>query len=168
MSTLYDIAVDYTKALDSLDEERPQQELFEKLDKINNEFNEKAKNIAFLISELKEQCGTISYEIQRLSNRKAKKEKTIEKLEEYLKKEMEFTGKNKIETPTHTIAIKNSVKTEVTDGFINWALDNHKDQYLNKKISFTPVKQLIKEDIKNHSLDCPYAKLVENKNLLIL
>lgn len=168
MSTLYDIALDYTKALDGLDEEKPQQELFERLDKINNEFNEKAKNIAFLVSELQEQCDVISYEIQRLSNRKAKKEKTIQRLKEYLAKEMEFTGKNKIETPTHTIAIKNSLKTEVSDDFINGALDNHKDQYLNKKVSFTPVKQLIKEDIKNHSLDCPYAKLVENKNLLIL
>ena len=168
MSTLYDIAIDYTKALDGLDEEKPQKELFERLDAINNEFNEKAKNIAFLISEMQEQCDVISYEMQRLSNRKAKKEKTIAKLKEYLTREMEFTGKKKIETPTHTISIKNSVKTEISDDFVNWALDNHKDQYLNKKVSFTPVKSLIKEDIKNHSLDCPYAKLIENKNLLIL
>ena len=168
MSTLYDIALDYTKALDSLDEEKPQQELFDRLDRINNEFDEKAKNIAFLISELKEQCQTINYEVKRLSNRKAKKEKTIERLEEYLKREMEFTGKNKIETPTHTIAIRNSVKTEISDDFVNWALDNHKDYYLNKKVSYLPVKQLIKEHIKNKELNCPYAKLVENKNLTII
>lgn len=167
MSTLYDIAIDYTKALDNFDEEQPQQELFEKLDKIESEFNEKAKNIAFIISELKEQCGAISYEIQRLSNRKQKKEKTIARLEEYLTKEMEYTGKNKIETPTHTISIRNSTKTEITEDFVNWALDNHKECYLNKKVSFTPAKQLIKEHIKNNELNCPYARLVENKNLLI-
>lgn len=167
MSTLYEIAIDYTKALDRFDEEEKQEELFERLNKIGDEFKEKVKNIAFLVTEMKEQCGSIEYEINRLKDRLNKKRKTIERLKEYVKGQMMYIGKEEVETPTHTIKIRRSQRTEVSENFIEWAIENQKERYLNKKISYTPNKEKIKEAIEKEELRSPYAKIVEQKNLII-
>ena len=167
MESLYNIANEYHCLLDQFENEETESKLFEKLEEINDKFDNKIKNITFLISELEEESGIIQFELQRLDRRLSKKRKTIAKLKEYVKSQMEFAGKDKIETPTHTITIKNSFKTEVTDDFIQWALDNNHEDYLEKKVSYQPNKKLIKNDIEGNKLNCPYAKIIKNKNLII-
>lgn len=170
MSTLYDISADYVQISDMLGETDSEQEieqLSDKLNAIDVDFNDKVKNIVYMISEIKEQCSSIGSELKRLADRKQRKEKIIEKLQDYVKKEMEYVGKDKVETPTHTIKVRKSTKTEIEPMFIEWAINSGKSDYLNKKVSYIPNKKLIKEDIENHNLECPYARLVNNTNLLI-
>lgn len=168
MSTLYDITNEYAEILsDCCNEQELSEELINELENIDETFNEKAKNIALVIGELKADCEAIQSEAQRLKHRFEAKSKSIQRLETYLKDQMVFIGKNKIETPIHTISIRKSVKTEISDKFIDWAVENQKEDFISKKVTYTPDKKLIKEEIEKGHLDCPYAQLVENQNLII-
>lgn len=168
MSTLYEITNEYMDILtDCQNQDELSEELISRLENIESTFNEKANNIALVIGEIKADCETIQNEITRLKHRLEVKLKNIDKLENYLKNKMEFIGKNKIETPIHTISIRKSIKTEVSNEFIDWAIKNQKEDFITKKVTYTPNKILIKEEIENGNLDCPYAQIVENQNLII-
>ncbi len=168
MSTLYDIANEYAEILSNCcNEDGLSEELIDKLENIDETFNEKANNVALVIEELKADCGKINNEIDRLNSRLAVKVKNLRRLEAYLKDKMIYIGKNKVETPIHTISIRKSVKTEVSDQFIDWAIENQKENFINKKVTYTPNRMLIREEIEKGNLECPYAQLVENQNLII-
>ena len=168
MSTLYDITNEYIEILmDCQNQEELSDELIDKLESINETFDEKANNVALVIEELKADCGKINNEIDRLNSRLTVKVKSLRKLEAYLRDKMVYVGKNKVETPIHTISIRKSVRTEVSDQFIDWAIENQKEDFINKKVTYTPNRMLIKEEIEKGSLNCPYAQLIENQNLII-
>lgn len=70
MSTLYDIANEYAEILSNCcNEDELSDELIDKLENIDETFNEKANNVALVIEELKADCGKINNEIDRLNNR---------------------------------------------------------------------------------------------------
>lgn len=168
MDTLYDITNEYIDILNSVsDEEMIPDELINSLESIDNSFNEKAKNVAMVIGELKIQCGVINNEIERLNDRLKTKVKNLKNLENYLKDRMLCIGKTKIETPMNTISVRNSIRTEIDDEFIGWALENKKEKFLNKKEFYTANKNLIKEQIETGKLNCPYARITQNQNLII-
>ena len=168
MSTLYEITTEYAEVLtDCQNQEELSDELITKLENINETFSEKANNIALVIGELKSDCEVIQIELERLKRRLEAKSKNIQKLEYYLKDKMIFIGKNKIETPIHTISIRKSTQTKISNKFVDWAIENQKEQFINKKVTYTPDKKLIKEEIEKGNLYCPYAQIVENQNLII-
>lgn len=168
MSTLYDITNEYIEILmDCQNQEELSDELIDKLESINETFDEKANNIALVIEELKADCEAINREINRLNNRFTAKVKNLRRLEAYLKDKMVYIGKNKVETPIHTISLRKSVKTEVSSKFIEWAIENKKEDFITKRVTYTPNKMLIKEEIENGNLNCPYVQIVENQNLII-
>lgn len=168
MSTLYEVTNEYMDILtDCQNQDELSEELISKLENIDSTFNEKANNVALVIGEIKADCETIQNEITRLKHRLEVKLKNIDKLENYLKNKMEFIGKNKIETPIHTIFIRKSTQTKISDKFIDWAMENQKERFITKKTIYTADKKLIKEEIEKGSLECPYVRLIENQNLII-
>ncbi len=168
LNTLYDITNEYIEILNCCYmEETLSEELVEKLENIDETFNEKAKNISLVISELKAECKLINEEIERLKGRFETKIKNSQYLESYLKDKMIILNKSRIETPLNTISLRKSIKTEVTDNFIKWAIENHKESFLSKKLTYTPNKKLLKEEIEKGNLDCPYVEIVEHQNLII-
>ena len=168
MSTLYEITNEYAEILtDCQNQNELSDELITRLENINETFSEKANNIALVIGELTSDCEAIENELERLKHRLEVKSKNIQKLENYLKGKMVYIGKNKIETPIHNISIRKSTQTKISDKFIGWAIENQKENFINKKITYTPDKKLIKEEIEKGNLDCPYAQLIENQNLII-
>lgn len=166
MESLYEIANEYLEILNYCESEDAES-LSEKIEALQSKFDDKAKNIAYIIGTLKNDCKTIKEEIERLSVRLERKNKNLLKLQEYLKGQMIIVGKPKVETPTHTLYIKNTVKTEVDDEFIGWAIENKKRAYLEEKTSYKPIKKLIKEEIEKGNLDCDYARLVQSQSLII-
>lgn len=168
MSTLYEITNEYMDILsDCQNQDELSEELISKLENIDSTFNEKANNIALVIGEIKADCEIIQNEITRLKHRLEVKLKNIDKLENYLKNKMEFIGKNKIETPIHTIFIRKSTQIKISDKFIDWAMENQKERFITKRTIYTADKKLIKEEIEKGNLECPYARLIENQNLII-
>lgn len=168
MATLYDITNDYIDILNSCNsEEMPFDEIIDKLENIDETFNEKAENISLMIKELRADCTAISEEIGRLNKRLSTRYKSLKNLQNYLKERMITIGKSKIETPIQTISIRKSIKTEISEGFIDWALKNHKNNLIKSVITYKSDKKIIKEQLKNGMLDCPYAKLKENHTLCI-
>lgn len=168
MSTLYDITNEYAEILSNCcNEDELSEELINRLENIDETFNEKASNIALVIEELKSECEVIKNESKRLKFRLEARFKSIQRFKSYLKDKMIYIGKGKVETPIHTISIRKSTQTQISNKFIDWAIENKKEDFITKRVTYTPNKILIKEEIENGNLDCPYAQLIENQNLII-
>ena len=85
----------------------------------------------------------------------------------YMKNEMMFVGKEKIETPIYTIKVRRSEQTEIDDEFI----DEAKEKNLNELIRVVPEKiepdkKAIKEYI-NSGHELTHARIIEKQNLNI-
>ena len=168
METLYNITNEYLDILnDCYSEEVIPEDLYQRLEQINESFKDKVQNTTLVIKRLQSECELIKEEINRLTNRMYIKFKNLKNLETYLKNNMIVLGTNKVETPLHTVSIRKSIKTEVYNGFIEWAKENNHENFINEKTIYMPNKKLIKEEIEKGNLECPYARLVENQNLLI-
>lgn len=168
METLREISSDYRYIMDNaLGEEEISDEVFEKFKYIDAKFEEKAENIAYIVEELKMKCAVVNKEIDRLTERLVRWNKNIKALQDYVKNEMVYIGKDKIETPIYTIKVRKSEQTEIDDEFIEEA---HKKN-LSSLVRVVPEriepdKKAIKEYIHSgHELD--HARIIEKQNLSI-
>lgn len=168
METLREISSDYRYIMDNaLGEEEISDEVFEKFKYIDAKFEEKAENIAYIVEELKMKCAVVNKEIDRLTERLVRWNKNIKALQEYVKNEMVYIGKDKIETPIYTIKVRKSEQTEIDDEFINEAKEKHLNNLVRvipEKIE--PDKKAIKDYINSgHELN--HARIIEKQNLSI-
>lgn len=167
-TALYDLSNEFNSIMYVLENDEIQDDdLIEQLENVNEAFDTKANNIAIMVSTLNNECQTIKAEIDRLKKRQQARENSIDKLKEYLKNNMLFCGKSKISSPTHTISIRKSSRTEVDDKFIDWAKENNKQNLFTEKITYSPDKKLIKEEIESGELSCPYVKISEHQSVVI-
>ncbi|MDR1627700.1 MAG: siphovirus Gp157 family protein [Oscillospiraceae bacterium] len=96
---LYEISERYFKFLKACEnEEIAEESIHDTLEALGAEFEEKADSICCFIKNLNAEAGAINKEIDMLHERKKSKLKCSERLTEYLKSQMEFIGKTKIET----------------------------------------------------------------------
>lgn len=163
---LYEISGIFNLLLEDYENGLMDDKIFkEEFNSINCEFEEKADNIACYIKNLESEEVAIKNEIETLNKRRILKLKALERLKEYLKKEMEFIGKEKIESSKNKITVKkNPPSIEIDDGFLLWALKNAGD--LLKYRPPEPDKTKIKEELQNNK-DLPYVKLVQNERIEI-
>lgn len=168
METLREISNDYKYIMQyAFEAEEITDEVFEKIKQIDSKFEEKAENIAYIIEELKYKCGVVNQEIDRLTERLVKWSNNIKRLQDYVKNEMVYIGKEKIETPMYTIKIRKSVQTQTDDNFISEAQEKHLNNLIRvipEKIE--PDKQAIKEYLTEGN-DLEHAYIVEKQNLSI-
>lgn len=120
---LYDIAADFRRLSDMLEDESTPEEMrqtiIDTLESLDGDFEDKAEGIAALIAEYTATVEGCRAEIARLTGKAARAENAINSLKRYLKMEMDFTGKRKINAGTWTITVaKNGGKAPLV-----WKID---------------------------------------------
>lgn len=167
MDTLYDLANEYTDIVYALEQDSPDEDIINKLENINEQFEHKAVNIAVIINKLEEDNNIIQKEIDRLQKRSLSKLNCIERLKKYLKDNMVLCRKSRIESPTHTLSLRTYYKTNVSEEFIKWAISNNKEYLITTKTTYTPNKKIIKDELESGELNCPFTQIEETQNILI-
>jgi hypothetical protein len=135
------------------------------LESLDGEFNEKADSISCFIKNLNAEAEAIKKEIDALKERRNTKRKCADRLAEYLKSQMEFIGKTKIETARNKITIrKNPDSVLLGKDFLIWARENA-DGFLKWKEP-EPDKLKIREHLKNGG-KLEHAELIQTSRLEI-
>lgn len=120
---LYDIAADFRRLSDLLEDESTPEEMrqtiIDTLESLDGDFEEKAEGIAALIAENNAMIGAIEDEFDKLRAKAARLENQNDSLKRYLKMEMDFTGKRKLNAGIWKISIaKNGGKAPLV-----WKID---------------------------------------------
>ena len=173
---LYEINETLAEAMENLEvaylaDAEEQTELIEAwkntIDGINEEFEQKAGDIAAYIKNLKSDAEQLKKEEQALKARREAKENAAKHIQEYLLEEMRKANKLKIDTPQALISIRNnaeSVSIEDESKFIEWAKE-HNDELLKYKepeISKTAIKAALKS-----GEEIPFAELKKTQSVII-
>ena len=106
----------------------------------------------------------IKAEESNLAERRKQREKTHERLKEYLSSTLQRIGKTKIETARNKITFRKSESVEIDEeAFKTWAAFNRDDLLKFKsEIDKTAVKSALKNGV-----ELPGAKLVTDQNIQI-
>lgn len=161
MESLYKIGDDFRKIMDmEVETEEDCNALNELLGEVQGRFEEKAKRVALYRQEILVTANAISIEEDRLHNRRVALENKANALKDYLAREMELIGQNRIDTDLVTIMFQNnppSVKVldEKAIPSVYWTPQEPK---LNKKAVLDAIKD---------GEQVPGAEMVQGKSLRI-
>lgn len=167
-SSLHELSDKYLETLIDLENElRTPEQIAEMMKDIEGKWEDKFQKLIYVSEELDVSCEALDKKIRAYEKRYATRCKNVASIKEYMKSQMEFVGKTKVETELNTVTLRASEKTEVEDNeFIAYAADNNLGQFLKVKVD--PDKTAIKEHIKaGNELNLPFVKIVENLNLNI-
>lgn len=145
---LYEIAADYERLLDAIEAgELPEEAIADTLEAVQGELDEKAENIACMLKDIAAEVAAIEDEEKRLAERRKQKERTYERVKNYLSGALHKVGKTKIETPRCKISFRKSESVEILDAaaLIIWA-ERNDDSLLNyamPTINKTAVKKAL-------------------------
>lgn len=162
LSTQYRHVVDMLEAAQTGETDAIDPELLkDTLDAIGEAMEQKADNIARIMSELKATEEAIGAETKRLTERSAMIAKQRESLKSYLFAAMESAGKDKIKTAFYSYTIRNNpASVQIADASIL------PDEYIRVKTETAPDKKAIAEALKNGA-DIPGCSLIQSKSLVI-
>ena len=162
MARLYEIAERY-RALEALleDEYVDNSMLMDALSEVDDEFNDKVKNITHLLKDSEYHCNYLKLEEERLNKKRKSLEKKIENLKMYIDANMKLRGTKKVDVGTFTITVrKNPLKVEVVE------ITDIPSRFIKTKTEFTVDKKAILESIKSGE-EVDGVKLVQTESLLI-
>ncbi len=149
---LYELTNDYLALMQAIDnDELPEEAIADTLEAITAGIEEKADSIACLLKNLDAECKAIKAEEERLAERRKSKEKSIERIKQYLSDSLQSAGIDKVETARNRITFRKSESVEVDeDTFIRWAEVNRDDllTYSAPKVNKTEVKKALKDGIE--------------------
>ena len=174
MSSIYNISSNYRALFDTFDnaEDLTDEEIeayFDTLEGIEDEFDIKAENIACYIKSLKGDVDLIDKEIEALKRRKQVKENLITRLKKMLVENMQRIKKKKIDRPRAKLSLKNNAEqAHFSDetAFLNWAKEQHKDEFINTSIKQTLSKTAVKAALQNGE-ELPGAWLEKSVSVII-
>lgn len=119
MSRLYELTEEYEAVLNMLyDGEADEQTIFDTLEGIEGEIEDKADNYAKLIKSIKADAEILETEEKRLYSRRKSLEARSQRLKDTLQANLEFIGKTKFKTALFSFSVsKNGGKQplEITD-----------------------------------------------------
>ena len=145
---LYELTNDYLALLDAIDNgEIPEEAIADTLEAITEEIESKADSIACVLKNLDADIIAIKAEEVRLAERRKAKEKSYERIKQYLSDTLQVAGLDKIETARNKITFRKSESVEIDeDAFIVWAQKNRDDllTYSAPKVNKTEVKKSLK------------------------
>ena len=145
---LYELTNDYLALLEAIDnDEIPEEAIADTLEAITASIEEKADSIACMLKNLDAECIAIKAEEARLAERRKAKEKSHERIKQYLSDTLQRAGLDKIETARNRITFRKSETVEVDeDTFITWAQKNRDDllTYSAPKVNKTEIKKALK------------------------
>lgn len=162
--TLYEISNEYEVFLNLVETgEIPEEAISDTLESIQDEFEQKADNVACIIKNLVAESEALKQERTKLEEREKTKRNQAERLKHYLSGQMQRLGKNKIESARNVISFRKSTRLQIEDEELFKA--KHLD-LCNKEIKITIPKAEITKLIKSGE-EISGAALIENKNLTI-
>lgn len=163
---LYELTNDYLALLDAIDhEEIPEEAIADTLESITACIEDKADSIACLLKNLDADIVAIKAEEARLAERRKAKEKSHERIKQYLSDTLQRAGLDKIETARNRITFRKSESVEVDEeSFIAWAQKNRDDllTYSAPKVNKTEIKKALK-----NGAEIVGAELRVNQNIQI-
>lgn len=164
--TLYEIKESIKNAVDNIevDEETGEILNMNALDELQEQFEDKAENIALYVKNITAEAEAVRSEEKKLAERRRTMERKTERLKAYLSEAMTATGTNKISTPKTVISFRKSVAVELDDDFAEWAKENA--TFLLDYKQPTANKTAIRNALKNGSV-IEHARLAEKMNLVI-
>jgi hypothetical protein len=157
---LYEVASEYRKAMERLEEEgetEALQTLFEAIDAVTEE---KVDNICKLTSELEAEASAIKEEERRLRARREARESRAKQLREYLGKCLHDMDRRTLATDTHTVSLRQTPPKV--------ALDVPEDQVPDHWVEWItrPRKKDMLEALKKGD-DLPFAHLERGESVVI-
>ena len=160
---LYELANDYMALMQAIDNgEIPEEAIADTLEAIKGEIEIKADNIACILKNLDADVAAIKAEEERLAARRKAKEKTHERIKQYLSLMLQNVGVGEVETARNKITFRKSEAVNIDPTFIAWARVN-RDDLLNYGAP-TANKTEIKKALKGGA-EIPGAHLVTNMNI---
>lgn len=178
MAALYEIAADYKRLFDSLEEmeanaedispEEIGQAWYDTLEGMEAELGDKAENLVRYIKNISAEAEALKAEENRLYARRKSKENRVKGLKDYLKNCMELAEVTKLETPHALISLrKNPESAEITDeqAFVDWAIGSgNKDmlRYKSPEVDKKAVKSALQE-----GMEIPGVRLSQGKSIII-
>lgn len=154
---LYEIAEKHNNALlamadiEGLDESV----INDTLEALEGEFNDKALSVAGFFQNIEAEIKAMRDAEKRIDERRKAKEASVDRLKNYLKREMIRTGISKIECPQFVISLRNNPESvEIIDEKLI------PDEF--KRISYDIDKVAIKK-----AGYCPGAEIVKKQTLVI-
>lgn len=148
MSRLYDISERYNNIMDLVENPDLDFELIkEALNEVQDEFSEKADNIARFIKELTLTAAMIKEEENRLAARRKSFENRANSLKDYLEDNMKVTNQKKLKTSYFTFNIQNNPPSiiVVDESLIPEEL---KSTEIITKVDKKSILKLLKDDIE--------------------
>ena len=145
-----------------------QEAWFDTLDGIEQEFEDKAENVAAYIKSLKAEADDLKEEEAALNRRRKVKENQIYRLKDYLLHSMMTINRTKIDTPKAKLSIRNnaeSVQFDDEEQFIRLCLARGQDDYLRYKdpeLNKTAVKKALQS-----GMEIDGASLIRTQSLII-
>ena len=146
---LYELTNDYLALLNAIDnDEIPEEAIEDTLEAITACIEDKADSIACMLKNLDAECKAIKAEEERLAERRKAKEKSHERIKQYLSDTLQRAGLDKIETARNRITFRKSESVEIIDeeSFFKWAARERDDllTYTAPKVNKTEVKKALK------------------------
>lgn len=107
---LYEISADYVRLQEMLDSadtpEEMRQTIIDTMESVQGDFEDKAENMAALVTDNKAAIAGCKAEIKRLQDKMSRLENQNESIQRYLMAEMQFIGQRKVQAGTWTISIQ--------------------------------------------------------------
>lgn len=145
-----------------------QEAWFDTIDGIEQEFEDKAENVAAYIKSLKAEADDLKEEEAALNRRRKVKENQIDRLKDYLLHSMMTINRTKIDTPKAKLSIRNNAETVQFDDeeqFIRLCLARGQDDYLRYKdpeLNKIAVKKALQS-----GMEIDGARLIRTQSLII-
>lgn len=149
---LYELVSDFHNFMEAVDnDEIPEEAIVDTLESINLQIEAKADNIACFLKNLDAEIAAFKAEEVRLAERRKAKEKTYDRVKEYLAENLQRAGVDKMETIRAKITFRKSESVEVDEvAFIKWAKKERDDllTYAAPKANKTAIKDALKNGAK--------------------
>lgn len=167
--SLYQLTHEHSLLLSQLydhDTGEVNQDIEEKLSNFSQTVKDKCLSVASYIQHLESEKAQLEYLKKQIKEREAAYDAKIERMERYLKSNMEYAGIEKVECPYFTIRIKsNPYSTEILDeSLIPVQFINFKEIV---KIDKKPDKNAIKEQVLRTGVQVPGAYVAKKTQLKI-
>ena len=159
-NTLYELTQDFDTVLNMLYTDVDEQTIFDTLESIEGEIEDKADGYAKVIKNIEADIEALKTEEKRLNERKKTLENKIKSMKYSLENAMRITGRTKFKTALFSFGIqKNPPSVEITDE--DAAM---KSEYIKTEVKLD--KTSIKEALKNGA-ELGFAQLVQSEGLRI-
>lgn len=150
---LYELVGEYERFIEAVEnEEIPLDAIADTLESITACIEDKADSIACMLKSLDADIVAIKAEEARLAERRKAKEKSHERIKQYLSETLQRAGLAKIETPRNKITFRKSEKVEIcdADAFFAWASTSRDDllTYSAPKANLTAIKSAMKDGVE--------------------